>query len=480
MGWYYGWTVLGVAFVTTSVTLGTHAAFGVLLVALADGLGWGRSVIAGAIALTAVLWMLSSTPLGAAFDRWGPRWVYGGAALLAAAGLAFAATTEAPWQLYLGMGVLAGIGMTPLRANAQSVVVTNWFVRRRGLAVGVVASGVGVGVLVVAPLTQWVIDQAGWRAAFLALAALYLVGLAPLNALWQRRRPEDLGLLPDGGRGAERDGRGSRESASSSSASPGRPVPGDGAPGSGGEASRAAGPRAPQPQGGEGAGGAQRAAGAGHGRPLAGPTVRLAVRHPRFWILALGFVLGALPLQFLLAHGVAYLVDRGFTPGLAASVLGVSGAATAGGMVLWGYVVDRWGGEAAYTAGSLALMASIGVLFAVGPGREPLLYVYAALFALGFASRQGVMTTLAAAILHGPAFGTLMGILAAHIALGSALGPYLGGWVFDHSGSYYPMFACSLVSAAVSLLCVWVAAPRHGRIGVAAPAGESRADAVAR
>jgi MFS family permease len=442
MGWYYGWTVLGVAFVTTSVTLGTHAAFGVLLVALADGLGWGRSVIAGAIALTAVLWMLSSTPLGAAFDRWGPRWVYGGAALVAATGLAFAATTEAPWQLYLGMGVLAGIGMTPLRANAQSVVVTNWFVRRRGLAVGVVASGVGVGVLVVAPLTQWVIDQAGWRAAFLALAALYLVGLAPLNALWQRRRPEDLGLLPDGGRGAGAKGQ----------------MTGGG--GQGAESARR--PAAPPP-----------------GRGLAGPTVGLAVRHPRFWVLAVGFVLGALPLQFLLAHGVAYLVDRGFTPGLAASVLGVSGAATAGSMVLWGYVVDRWGGEAAYTAGSLALMASIGVLVAVGPGREPLLYVYAALFALGFASRQGVMTTLAAAILHGPAFGTLMGILAAHIALGSALGPYLGGWVFDHAGSYYPMFACSLVSAAVSLVCVWVAAPRHGRIGVAA-VSEGRAEAATR
>jgi MFS family permease len=204
------------------------------------------------------------------------------------------------------------------------------------------------------------------------------------------------------------------------------------------------------------------------------------LRHPRFWVLAAGFVLGALPLQFLLAHGVAYLVDRGFTPALAASVLGVSGAATAGGMVLWGYVVDRWGGEWAYGAGSLALMASIGVLFAVGPGREPLLYLYAALFALGFASRQGVMTTLAAAILHGPAFGTLMGLLAAHIALGSALGPYLGGWVFDQTGSYYPMFVLSLVSAAISLACVLVAAPRHGRLTTPAPAADSRAEVAAR
>jgi MFS family permease len=421
-GWYYGWTVLAVAFVTTGVTLGTHAAFGVLLVALVDALGWGRSVVAGAISLTALLWTLSAPPMGALFDRWGAR-VFAGAALLAAVGLAVAAGACEPWQLYLGMGVLAGIGLTPLRANMQSVVVTNWFVRRRGLVVGIVAAGVGLGVTVVAPLTQWVVDRAGWQAAFLALAAAFGLGLAPLNAFVQRARPADCGLVPYGAGTAR----------------------------------------------GSGGGGAT------------GPSVRGAVREPRFWALAVGFVFGSFPLQFLLAHGVAYLVDRGYAPTLAASVLGLSGLATAGGMVLWGYLVDRWGGEWVYTAGSLALMASIGVLLAVAPGREPLLYVYAALFALGFASRQGVMTSLAAALLHGPSFGALMGILAANIALGSALGPFLGGWIFDHTGSYQLAFALALGSAVVSLGCVWVAAPRRGQVGMPPlPAPERRAPATAR
>jgi predicted MFS family arabinose efflux permease len=110
------------------------------------------------------------------------------------------------------------------------------------------------------------------------------------------------------------------------------------------------------------------------------------------------------------------------------------------------------------------------VLLVIAPGREPLLYGYAALFALGFASRQGVMTTLAASLFHGPAFGTLMGILAAHIALGSALGPYLGGWIFDHAGSYEPAFWVALGSAALSVVCVWLAAPRHGKLRLSATA----------
>jgi MFS family permease len=403
--WRYSWTVVAIAFFTTAVTLGTHAAFGVLLVALVDALGWGRGVVAGAISLTAVLWALSAAPLGALFDRWGPR-VFAGAALLAALGLALAAAAISQWQLYLGMGVLAGIGMTPLRANSQSVVVTNWFVRRRGLAVGMVAAGVGVGVTIVAPLTQWVIDQWSWRAAFLMLAAVFALGIAPLNAFVQRGHPTDRGLPPDGSRLPARGGAGAL-----------------------------------------------------------GPSVSVALRHRRFWVLAAGFVLGALPLQFLLAHGIAYLVDQGFTAAHAASVLGLSGLTTAAAMVLWGYVVDRWGGEWAYTAGSLALMASIVVLFGVAPGRDALLYIYAGLFALGFASRQGVMTSLAAALLHGPSFGALMGILAANIALGSALGPFLGGWVFDQTGSYQLAFWLALASAGVSLACVWLAAPRRGRLG---------------
>lgn len=96
MRWYYGWTVIAVAFLTTAVTLGTHAAFGVLLVALVDAMGWARSVVAGAIALTALLWTASAAPLGALFDRWGPRVVWSGAALVAAAGFVIAAAAPSP------------------------------------------------------------------------------------------------------------------------------------------------------------------------------------------------------------------------------------------------------------------------------------------------------------------------------------------------------------------------------------------------
>src|SRR5687767_13941787 len=85
--WYYGWTVVAIVFLTVSASLGTRAAFGVLLVPVADGLGWSRGMVAGAIALNNVLWAVSAAPVGALLDRWGPRPVFAGAAILTGLGL---------------------------------------------------------------------------------------------------------------------------------------------------------------------------------------------------------------------------------------------------------------------------------------------------------------------------------------------------------------------------------------------------------
>src|SRR3712207_1831437 len=96
-GWHYGWIVVAVAFLTSAATMGTRAAFGVLLVTLVDAFGWGRGLTAGAIGLNALCAMAVATPAGLLLDRWGPRWVYGAAAVAAGAGLVLTAGTHEPW-----------------------------------------------------------------------------------------------------------------------------------------------------------------------------------------------------------------------------------------------------------------------------------------------------------------------------------------------------------------------------------------------
>lgn len=380
-----------------------------LFVALNDSFGWGRGVTAGAIAVGAVAWGVSAPLWGALYDRWGPRRVWTTAAVIGGLGLAVAAGTREPWQLYLGVGLLNGLVLSPFAPNCQGVVVSRWFVRRRGVAMAIMAAGVGVGVLALAPLTQLVLSALGWRAAFLGLAALFAFLVAPLNALLQRGRPQDVGLAPDG-------------------------------------ASVAPAPSA------------------------AGPSVGQALRQRRFWALLLGIGLGVIPIQLLLVHGVAHLVDVGFSRQTAAAALGLSGACAVGGMLLWGYVADRWNAEWAYSAGSLALVGSIGLLFVLRPGQDGLLVLYAVLLALGLASRiGGIVGFIGAALCQGRSLGALMGILSAQIAVGSAIGPALGGWTYDPTGSYHLALLLAAICAGAAAGGVWLAAPRRGVLAAPAP-----------
>ena len=114
-----------------------------------------------------------------------------------AAGLLLAPLTTEPWHLYATLGVLVGGGSVCLGYSGQSLFLPNWFVRRRGLATGIAFAGVGVGSIVLLPAVQLVIESAGWRTACWTMGLLVLVVLAPINLLL-RKRPEDMGLQPDG------------------------------------------------------------------------------------------------------------------------------------------------------------------------------------------------------------------------------------------------------------------------------------------
>src|SRR5205814_5950976 len=113
-------------------------------------------------------------------------------------GLMLASLIQEPWQLYLSLGALVGGGVNLLAYTVQSLYLTSWFVRRRGLAMSIAFSGVGIGSVTILPWLQSLIAERGWRTACWSLGLLVLIALAPLNLLL-RRKPADLGLEPDGG-----------------------------------------------------------------------------------------------------------------------------------------------------------------------------------------------------------------------------------------------------------------------------------------
>jgi sugar phosphate permease len=181
------------------------------------------------------------------------------------------------------MGILMGVGFAALTMTSQATFLSNWFIRKRGMAIDMAASGIGLGILIVVPWTQHLISLVGWRAAFFILAALLAAVIAPLNFFFQRQRPEDMDLQPDFG---------------------------DTLPQSFASRSKTAG--------------------------TDGPSFKEALRNHRFWALAVGVSAGAIPLHMVLIHQVAAISDAGYSKDLAAFGLGLIGLFTAPSMIVMG------------------------------------------------------------------------------------------------------------------------------------------------
>src|SRR5499426_3366256 len=194
---FYGWVVVGVVFVTMGVAINARTAFSLLFPPILAEFGWERGVTAGAFSFGFLVSAVLSPSLGRLMDRQGPRVVIELGVLLIGTGLLLATLVSRPWHLYATLGVMVGGGSVCLGYTGQSLYLPNWFVRRRGLAMSLAFSGVGVGSIILFPWVQSVIASAGWRTACWTLGLLVLIVLAPLNLL-VRHRPEDLGLQPDG------------------------------------------------------------------------------------------------------------------------------------------------------------------------------------------------------------------------------------------------------------------------------------------
>ena len=194
---FYGWVLVGVSFVTMAIGVNARTAFSLLFPPILHEFKWDRGVTAGAFSFGFLISAVVTPCVGWLTDRRGPRLGVEAGVAAMSGGLLLASLIGQPWQLYLSLGALVGGGVNLLAYTGQSLYLTNWFVRRRGLALSIAFSGVGVGSVTILPWLQAVIADSGWRTACRGLGLLVLVVLAPLNLLL-RGKPADLGLEPDG------------------------------------------------------------------------------------------------------------------------------------------------------------------------------------------------------------------------------------------------------------------------------------------
>ena len=399
-----GWIVVGATFVTLGLVYGVWYSYSVFLVVFLREFGWSRSLVAGAFSAFVVLHGCMSPISGWAGARVGPRRLILAGGCVLGCGLLLAAQTTEWWHLYLAFGVVTAIGVGACGWVASVVLVQGWFPERVGTALGAASAGIGVGIFGLVPFAHLLIDRVGWRWAYLVFAAL-IVGWVLPAVFWLVRDPPP------------------RKTAGFNSV-------------------------------------------ALDGRTVADAdaywTLAAALKDWHFWGLWAVFFLGNVGTQMLLVHHVAYLVDHGVSLAVAAGVGGFVGLVSIPGKVGLGLLSDRTNRELAYTLAFACLVLSLGVLVLAGqyPG-SGLAYLYAVLVAIGYSATAPLTPAAASDLFNGPRFSTIFGCLHLGNSLGAATGAWIGGKVFDSTGSYAGALWLALVRAVGAATLLWIVAPRH-------------------
>src|SRR4030042_1324424 len=195
---YYGWIIVILGLISMSFWVGVRSSFSVFYVALLEEFHWSRGESAGVQSMAMLTYTFIAPVVGGLIDRLGPRRVIVPGIILLVAGLVLCSTMKTLFQFYLFYGVLVAAGSTCIAIVAYSAILAHWFERKRGLASGIAVSGMGLGTFLLVPLSQSLISSYGWRPTFVILGGLVMLIALPLNLMFLKHKPEELGLRVDG------------------------------------------------------------------------------------------------------------------------------------------------------------------------------------------------------------------------------------------------------------------------------------------
>lgn len=393
--------------------------FSVFYPAIVESFGWGRGDTAVIFSIQMLVYGSMSLVAGRLVDRLEPRVVVSVGACIMGGGMALCSLATTQWQFYLLFGVMLAIGLSLVGITPLGAIVSNWFVRKRGLVFGILAAGFGVS-LISAPIAQSLISSFGWQNAYVIMGLLSIPLIVPLCILFIRRSPQEKGLLPDGALQASSE------------------------------------PQAPYEHRGAD----------NLDRKWAGTawTLGRALRTYHFWFLfAICFCAMGVGETIAITHQVYFFRDVGYEPMQAATIYGVFGVAFAVGN-LCGYFSDRLGREKVFVTGCLLSAGAVSLLFLITDTTQPWLpFLFAVSLGLGWGAAAPALLATVADLFQGRNFGSIMGCLILGFSLGGAVAPWLAGFLHDMIGNYFVTFVMLLVCFGVSAVLMWLVAPRKIR-----------------
>ena len=411
---FYGWTILfaaGSSMVVRNATASLTLA--VFIFPMSEDLGWSRTLIAGAASLGGLVATVASPLVGWALDRYGARAILTVSVLILGLSTVSLAWATVPVAFYLAYGLGRVIFSSPLNIG-PSVVVSRWFVRRRGRATGILFLSHSLGMITFPLIAGLVIKYRGWEDAWAVLGVLvWILALGPVSML-VRQSPESVGLLPDGDPPQQTD--------------------------EGKEAAAAA----EEPNW----------------------TLREAARTPTLWLLAMAT--GSL---FLLQSGTnihqgAYFLDQGLGVGISAASLSLNAVFTGVGSIFWGWLVDRV--PVRFTYAGVALMMAVAlVLFPIADTTAEALVV-ASIFGTAVGGILVVPVVAYANYFGRRSLSVIRGVTEPFVSLGQAIGALFSGIIYDVTGSYKDAFLI-LAILGLATIAMLLATREPRRVGAGSP-----------
>ena len=382
---FYGYWLVLVTFIFLFLAIGCGSfAFSLFVTPLQQALGWGRGQIMAGFTIFFVTMGLVSPLVGRFVDHYGARPVIPLGAVVMGLGFVVVSRMSDLWLFYAGY-VLIGAGAAGFGQVPCSAVISHWFKKRRGTAIGLMAAGVGAGG-VLAPLISDIISNQGWRMAYLAMAVLVWAIVIPLGLIVVRTRPVEMGMYPDG-----------------------EPIP---------------------------AGTPKQAASSVSGVPL-----REAARTTTFLLIAISFFCGCFSSMGLVQAPVPFLQDIGFPIATAASALSAVGIGSALGKIAFGWLCDKMQPNKAWALGQAMMVGSVVMLLGVNAESSiALIWGYALLAGFGMGAWLPTLSILASRNFGLAFYGAIFGALNLVQSTGTATGPFFAGLMYDATGTYYWAF----------------------------------------
>lgn len=414
---YYGWHIAFTLAITEMVSWGIlFYAFSVVLKPLQAELGWDQGTITGAFSLAILVSGIAAIPVGRWLDRYGSRAIM---TLGSCAGvvlvLAWSQVMTIP--AFYAIWFLIGITVATVLYDPAFTVVANWFIRKRAQALTIVTFGGGLASVVFVPLTERLVREWGWRPALVVLAVILALVTIPLHGLVLRRRPADVGLMPDG------------EVMAEANLTP-----------------------SPSPKWKE----EQNTAGLDGERSI---PVGKAVRGADFWWLSAAFALSTFSAIAISVHLISYLTEQGFSTAFAAAAVGLVGGSQIPGRLVFTPLGNRVS-RRSLTAGLFGMQV-VALLILIGMPTESGVILFAIIFGSGLGASSPARAALLAERYGAAHYGSISGVQTLVMTIARATAPVGMGALVVATGSYQPVLWALVLTSAGAVLAMLMMPQSH-------------------